>query len=382
MNDVRLLHLEIAQTGKALSKAQNNVYSNPELTKYQSFLTEIFSRIQVEVQQQPNLSTSEIKKYKGFLEFIFKNLEYLEGSTLNFSPFELVFCLNLALKDWLDDQNYVIVTNLSNNIKAFHFDPWLLQNGAQILEDIVLNYDEKPNVSLVQVTLPGMLVRDYLTSIVLYHELGHFVDEKYKFTLKLSRILGDALYFEDTDAIKKSDFIPYFPEGSLDKEINYERIKDYLSEYFCDLFAAQYLGKGYMEYLFYVTEGSSRHSSRHPSSQLRKKVYNDFMEDEDNPIIHFFQTYLPQEINGKILMRRHDTIHSTDFGDLLPLEITNEATLHGVFSYGWDTWLGGWKDSSYLKTSPPEKVYSIINNLMEKSIGNYIVNTLWKNHQS
>jgi hypothetical protein len=53
--------------------------------------------------------------------------QYLSGSTTKESPYELVFCLELAVKDWV--QHETIITTGFTHGQDFHFrpiDPWNL----------------------------------------------------------------------------------------------------------------------------------------------------------------------------------------------------------------------------------------------------------------
>ena len=73
---------------------------------------------------------------------------------------------------------------------------------------------------------------------------------------------------------------------------------------------------------------------------------------------------------------------SENFESLIPFDIKQNGELHGLFVYGWKVWMDNWtniKSKSNLKFDLTQvQVYEIINNLIEKSIGNYIVKTEWE----
>ncbi len=387
----RLLHLKIAQAEKALGYNSNNKYSNKNLSQYQQDLNALLSRIKDDV-ESGSIESGVVQKR---LAYIFKSLEYLSDSTLNLIPHELIYVLGHALSDWLpesESKKYIIVTTLSNNIDTFQFNPWMIREGSNIENDINIAYDISFSASLIQVTLPKTLVRDYLASIVLFHELGHFIDEYYGISKRIAKEIADALYNEeDIGKHGLADFFHVLPEGkktdlSAEKRSNINKqFQFYWAEYFCDLFAAQYLGDGYMQYLAFVAVGKP-HSEWHPSTQTRQRVYEDFLNEKPNPIVDIFQKYMPQLCNENKFKKRFEPIPLDDFFNFLPAEISTIPQLYGVFALGWEVWLGNWtkyEDVNNLSYPlVPENAYSIINNLMEKSIGNYIAKDLWnKNSQ-
>ena len=61
---------------------------------------------------------------------------------------------------------------------------WAIEDKAS---NILINnlYGLKITHRLIQITLPKVLARDYLSCVVLYHELGHFVDLELYISKKL-----------------------------------------------------------------------------------------------------------------------------------------------------------------------------------------------------
>lgn len=384
-----LLRLHLAQAEIALDKAKNNAYSDLRKEQYHQKLSELFGAVTKEVASKPTLTENDIYLlYKRHIDFIFKSLEFLDSSTLNQIPYEIVECLYQAMSDWLGGSNeYIIVTSLINDVKGFSFDPSLAYNDALYLE-IKTKYSIEFHCRLVQINLPRALARDYLSSVVLYHELGHFVDMRYKFTESLTRQLVNDISFEKITGNNLSEILAYFPFLNSIVAINkvvptpsqaFTVTNDHLAEYFCDLFAGQYIADSSNHYLQYLTENQNYFSTSHPSTVNRVKVVNDFLTKTSNPIVGMINGAL-EKIKSPQLQNRNEPVPPDDFFNLVPVVIQNVRQLHGILNTGWNIWL--FQQEQLAKSlndqyGNPIKLHSIINNLVEKSIGNYITVNKW-----
>jgi len=86
-------------------------------------------------------------------------------------------------------------------------------------------------------------------------------------------------------------------------------------------------------------------------------------------------------VNKKHLTILYDTISGNDFFELIPLDVTSIKELHGIFPCAWNVWLNQQDKlliSLNLTPISTTKLYTVINNLVEKSIGNYITINRWK----
>jgi hypothetical protein len=389
-----LLQLHLSQAELALHKAKNNSYSDQRKEAYQQTLNKLFEAVLNEVSGKGlGLPDKEIySTYKRHIDFIFKSLEFLDSSTLNQIPYEIVECLNIAMKDWLEIKDkYIIVTSLINDVMGFSFDPSLAFDEA-IYSEIKTKYNIEFEERLVQINLPKALSRDYLASVVLYHELGHFIDQKSWFTGSLTRNILDEV---SRGTIVRADFdklIIYLPEvlpniyntNSIILSNTYEFfvINNHLAEYFCDLFASQYIGQSSNFYLDYITEKSPRYSYTHPSTTNRVKVVNDFLSSTDNIIVTLLNGAVQAIKAGQQLEKRYDKVIADDFYNLIPLNISSVKELHGVYNTAWEIWLDK-QDvlAKSINNANPLKIYKVINNLVEKSIGNYITQNKWNQAQ-
>jgi hypothetical protein len=367
----QLIDLHLSQCEIFLKKALNNCYSDNDKKAYQEKLFELFEKIKTDL--PATLDESNVFEIQEQLNFIAKSLEFLMDSTLNTIPFEVVSCLNLAMKDWIDDDDFIIVTSLNNDIEYYSFDGKLALDDL-LYSSILASYSIPFKKRLVQINLPFILSKDYFSSVILYHELGHFIDLHAVITEKMANELIKCPPGEWSTIL---EFFPYKQDP-----VNLETLISHLGEYFCDLFAAQYIGNTSTYYLKYLeSKKTDIHNTSHPSSNNRMKVVEDFLGKKPNVIVDKIKHYT-KLITKRELKKRFKIVNSDDFYQFIPLEISNSAELHGVFPYAWKIWLAGaekLKENAELQGDLPSKlIYKALNNLIEKSIGNYFVLKDWE----
>jgi hypothetical protein len=381
-----LLH-HYSQAQRALTKASNNNYSDKRKQDYQDSLFSLLKAISSQMTSASTLDESEIWEYKNELHFIFKSLEVLDSSILNLIPHETVYCLNKALNDWkVPSQDFIIVTSLINDVGGFSFDPYLAHNDI-LYSRIENKYKIKFEGRLVQINIPKALSRDYLISGFHYHELGHFIDSKFSITNAITQQLFADLGNKQITPYDFGILSHFLPLAQMNQQ-NVRRIfqicLNHIGEYFCDLFSAQYAGDSMAGHLHLITFGNGG-GITHPATPLRNEVVSDFLGGRPNIILSRINTALSAILNKSIDVR-FDAVDETDFYDFLPPIIGNDRQLHGIFSSGMKAWNSDWLEfetKMNLSSQPEaERIYNIVNNLIEKSIGNYMVQEKWNQNQS
>jgi len=371
-----LAQLHLAQCETFLNKSKNNSYSDNHKQVYQDTLFKLFNAIKP---NSENLDGRAIKNFQRQLSFITRSLEFLLDSTLNSIPFEVVSCLDIVMKEWIKNEEFIIVTSLDNDMDEYCFDPTLATDDSiyqLILAETGVEFPRR----LVQISMPLVLARDYFSSVTLYHELGHFIDEYYLISSDLSEAIIDY------SAFQKQEIELYFPytvkQDGPGRKDSLQKLKNHLGEYFCDLFAAQYVGNTSVYYLAYQEISSSKVTDyTHPSSENRNHLVEDFLEGKPNPLLKLIKKFI-KEYTKNDLAKRFEKISGDDFYKFIPLDVQNEQQLHGVFPYAWDIWLKG--TANFLNVADlkmpllPESIYKLLNNLMEKSIGNYFIQKDWQ----
>ncbi|MCJ7934022.1 MAG: hypothetical protein MUW56_10390 [Chryseobacterium sp.] len=263
------INLLINQIEEQFSSSRSNVYSDKKRENHFLNIYEIFDTIK-ELNKSGSILSPELPIYKQILQYIISDLQYLDSSTLNVIPFEIVSCLELALKDWIDDDNLILSTHLSNDYNDFYYLP---NPNREYFNQINSFLDTKAitkiNYRLIKISLPKLLSRDYLSTVALYHELGHFIDFEFNFSQRL--------------LLKKYPKTPLIP--ALQQELNH------FQEYFADLFAAQYISDASNQYL----EDRMIHdtiSNTHPKTSERIKVVNKFLNTEHLEVLNDFNEIL------------------------------------------------------------------------------------------
>lgn len=374
----KMLLLQFSEVEELISKTRGDTYSDNNKANYHNNLIKLFDGIKS--LNLGSLDDNAIQEIRSYIKFIFNCLVFLRDSTLNSIPFEIVKCLNNAMEDWVKSEDYIIVTGLTKDLYDFSFFIDYSRNDV-FYKSIKIKFDVEFRQKLVQINLPITLSKDYISTVPLYHELGHFIEKqfdvaKYALTLLVERAL-----------FRHEDFGKYFPslyERTLKEDApidqnHYQMTYNHLMEYFCDLFAAQYIGLTSNIYLNSISTNNIGVFS-HPATPHREAMVNDFLEMKSNLIIDIFNEILAALV-GKKLEKRFETLESSDFFNLIPVVAKNDAELHGIFEYGWNIWLSSFEEFSPMlgevQDVPGSKIYMIINSLMEKSIGNYFITKAW-----
>jgi len=242
---------------------------------------------------------------------------------------------------------------------------------------------------LLTVQMPRQLSRDYLTNVCLFHELGHFVDTKLQIA---ERCYHDSLLNKWINKKKAPDINRWFCNGNDAYHIVSTPVGPqimvvpqslfYLKEYFADLFGSQYVGDNIFNYLEYLSEDVMADGPYHPSDDKRRRMYLDFEKGiNTNPVVEaLYETTLTQSKHG--LVKRYVDLDTAEMCSFIPTALANDQQLLSIFNMGWDVYKRGSdpfeKANNLSHPLPPDKRYECINNLIEKSINNYLIVRDWK----
>ena len=369
MLDHRMMELNFSQIVNVWKQSQHNQYSNNKKKEYHKKLGELFDKLKgVDF---GSLRDTERKEYFSIMKFFSLSLEYLKNSTMNTVPYELIYCLRCALDEWIkDSEKYIIVTSYGD----YCFSNYLsLTKGVYDIMTTKLGIEFENK--LVQICLPQGMERDYLCNTVLYHELGHFVD----MTIGLSNIIFLELknYFGEAEV---KEFFPYLDDPSISEKDC--MVFNHVQEYFADLFASLYIGKSIYYYLDYIANDAD-FSYSHPSTSYRIKIVEKFLSNPDSNILFkIINGYTIRIFNQEFKPKNQALNSPQDFYDLIPCDINNKNQLHSLFQFGWFIWKHNkteFEDANRMNfTLKPSQKYEIVNNLIEKSINNFIVKEQWK----
>ncbi|HEY4064663.1 MAG TPA: hypothetical protein VGM30_22315 [Puia sp.] len=380
----KLLELHFSQLQTEWVTSKYNNYSDDRKNIYHEKLATIIEGLGKE--DFASLDDSQIQERYWVIFFVFKSLEFLNHSTRSTIPFEMVYVLEVALKEWSPGDDYIIVTSLTNGMNEFSFD------GSLSFYPFIYTYIENLysvsfDYKLVQINLPESTSRDYLANVVLYHELGHFIEKKFAITRVIYAELLAAI--RRADPAELNNIYRYFPYLRLPAKVDefekryeeYNQLSMHISEYFCDLFASQYIKDCSNFYLEYVTLNQAVESTTHPSTINRIIFINEYLDNKGGFVLSEYKRIV-ERITGIEIGYKGKDFSTANFESLIPVEVKELSELHGLFHYGWKVWLGEWENirqkAEIQFTLSNADVYAIINNLIEKSIGNFIVKNEWE----
>jgi hypothetical protein len=356
--DKATLDLTLCQLIKVFDSSKKNyqAYSDPRKHAFHKAIEQLLEEIKsIDLS---GLKAPDIQLHKELFENLFIWIEFLDNSTLNNIPYEIVRCLDAVLQDWLTKENfekYVIVTSLQSQLLSFSY--WDPELDSQLAAYVEHRYKTKINNTLVPINLPKHLAHDYLANVTLYHEIGHFIDRHYKIT---RRIVSDNILFK---AMK--------PAQKLERLYH-------LSEHFADIFAAQYIDDKCSTYLDYIAHGYPD-CDTHPATQRRVDFVRAFLDGKDDVYIKMLKDATSRITKIELRPGRYKKLLINDFESFLPAECDNTEQLHYLFIQGWDSWYNTLGNIASTFSISIDR-HRVINNLIEKSISNFIVKEKWKQY--
>lgn len=376
----RFFEFEKAKLFDTWKRARNNKYSNPKFEEFHNFFKAFYEKIKNE--DVASLTETQKICLKKAMSYFQERVNCLSNNTATNAPYEVVESIKLAAKTWVPNiDDYIILTRYGDYSFSYHPE-----------EDAILTYIENDysihfDYKTVLLAIPQHYYRDYLNNVVLYHEIGHFVDRVNGISNVLLNILIQDLNRRSNDII---EYFPYLNSDSFDAYGNPKNgieniIESHFEEYFADLFAARYVGKNIERYLKYVCFPNSNNTNfydSHPSNERRFAMIDDFLSNKSNYVIDSIQNTLNKKGLSN-LEKISSSITSDDLYNLLPIELTTDHDIHDLYSLAWEVWDGDRsrfrRENNMSFDLQPTQLYTILNNLVEKSISNYLIKTKWEN---
>ncbi len=288
---------------------------------------------------------------------VWTTYRYLQGSTTKEAPYEIEYCLRLAIADWLPYP--CLVTTTLTDERDFHLkvgDPW------EFVATTIIRYDKPlPNSLLIFIGMPRLYKYMPLFCTALYHELGHFVDLTGQVTQ--TSLLLDPL--DDKLSPRARDIV-----------------ESYRREHFADLFAACYVGSAIGDTLSAVCPGAPM-TLEHPPTDQRLELLRSFLAGEQSDELTMYQKALERRGLPQLAQRFEVPDIELSFDDIRPHALVGDKQLHGMLPAGWSYMakaLGG-DGAPWTKGARPLELVRIVNDLAEKSIRNASIRQLWASAQ-
>lgn len=300
------------------------------------------------------------------VDAIWHATQFLTGTTSNRVPYEVTYLLREVLLDWhLGDS--IVTTSLIQS-------PDFYCESVGRAPSEVLRGLTAPKVALskylVQIGMPEIFQHMPLFCAPLYHELAHYIDQR-------SKIIKKLLTSREADVAAALPAANYFP-----KPLAAAVVRDHVTEHFCDLFAACYVGGCVTDYISQWSQNGGPERT-HPLPEDRAQLTSDFLAGTPNALIDLLRDAVSSEEIGFELIPRY-TLPNVEgcFRDVRPASISELSELHGLLPAA-DAFL-----KKLLKTPeayasdpiggvPPARRVALVNDLVEKSIRNFMISKAW-----
>lgn len=383
----RFFEFEKAKLFDTWKRARNNKYSNPKFDAFHNFFKAFYERIK----NEDIASLTETQKIclKKAMSYFQERVNCLSNNTATNAPYEVVESIKLAARTWVPNiDDYIILTRYGNY--SFYVDQRMEE---EVLTYIANDYNISFHKKTVLLSIPQHYYRDYLNNVVLYHEIGHFVDSVnnisfatcYKTISDIQNGLNIDKIYQEFPFIRGLSINNIIDISSLQlKEIGWYLYRHW-GEYFADIFAASFIGKNIERYLRYgefPDSESDVFSQTHPSNKHRYKMIDAFLSSKNNYVVDTIQDMLVRKSLPKI-HKISSTINTDDLYHLLPIELNDDQDVHALYSLAWEVWDGDRnrfkRENNMSFDLQPTQLYTVLNNLVEKSISNYLIKTKWEN---
>lgn len=247
------------------------------------------------------------------------------------------------MSDW-GTRKCLITTGLLDELGFF-----FIKNDPTIIIKYFLGIDLSDG--LIQIALPRLYRHKPLYNIPLYHELGHFIEQEFNITK-----------------------ITLLQHGELSKKYS----QPHLAEFFADLFSSCYTG--YANYVFLAEMVPDNAGSQsHPSTKDRLDLMYSFLTGEPNEIHSCFNHTLSKiGLPGLTVKYKSPDVFSS-FSNIRPYDICSAGELHGLMDAGWAFLIEIQKNpiNAWKNFADEFETEKIVNDLVEKSIRNYMVKLKW-----
>jgi len=312
-------------------------YFSASLDKYVRSLIDIVDILLTHFDKIP------IQASRNIIEHLWIATRFLIGSTTKQIPYEIVYCLKSALSNW-NTRKCLITTALLDELNFF----FLINDPTKIIK-LFLGIDLSEG--LIQIALPRLYRHKPLYTVPLYHELGHFIDQEFNIT-KIALLQHE--------------------------ELRKKHTQPHLAEFFADLFSSCYTGFANRTFLSEIAPDNPD-SQTHPSTKSRLALMQSFLSREDTEITNCLNKTLSNLTLPNLTIKHTTPDIFSDFSNIRPYDIRSAEELHGIMAAGWNFLINIQKKpaKSWQNFTDEFETERIVNDLVEKSIRNYMIKQKW-----
>lgn len=296
-------------------------------------------------------------------EVIWSSYNHIADSNTKDIPYEMEYMLQSALSQFTD-RRAVIITAFTNSNTSFYF---LNINVIGVLKNLLPDLKfSNSNTYIIQIAMPEFYSDNAIYMIPMYHELGHFIDtENGISTQMLFMALGDTTIIQSLDL--PADF------NGLDDSLKMQILIKHFSEYFCDTFASQFIGKTITDFLIEI--GASDYDSMtHPATYKRRANIENYLNGISTPLLKCMESAIKDRSSETLQMRFTLPDISPCPDSVETYQIKDALELHGILPSYW-RYLELNYSSNDLESYA--QIFKATNDLIIKSIRNFSIREKW-----
>lgn len=341
-------------------------YFSSDLDQYINELRAVLAELLSRLESRPPMVDQNLAQ--SIAREVWRLTQFLTGSTAKQIPYEVVYAIQNAAKDWRT--NNLLITTAIIQEANFYF----LGSNREFFRSIERELGIKINYQPVQIALPYIYRHKPLFCVPLFHEFGHFVDRD-NGIVTISLLSSPENVGPDLPDVLPSSEIAKL--SGREREYLKSVVMMHRKEYFADLVSVAYVGEAMLGFIKEFIPNNPK-SDSHPSSAARLKLMTDFMNGTHNPIINLFQEALSRR-GFQPLTKRFQSVPIDDaFANVRPCQLNSGQDVFGLFESGWiflqrmvDNPIGLWS------TLSEAEIERIANDLTEKSIRNRMIVEGW-----
>ena len=341
-------------------------YFSSDLDQYINELRAVLAKLLSRLEARPPMVDQNVAQ--SIAREVWRLTQFLTGSTAKQIPYEVVYAIERAAKDW-GTSNILITTAIIQEAN-FYFH----SSNRDFFDSIEIELGIKINYQPVQIALPYIYRHKPLFCVPLFHEFGHFVDTD-NGIVTISLLNSSEDVGPDLPDVKASSEIAKL--SGREREYWKSVVMMHRKEYFADLVGVAYVGEAMLGFLKEFIP-NDKASTSHPSSVARFKLMEDFINGINNPIIDLFNKALSCRGFQPITKRFNSVAIDDTFSNVRPCQLNSDQDVFGVFESGWkflqrtiDSRIGLWS------TLSEAEIERIANDLTEKSIRNRMIVEGW-----
>lgn len=252
---------------------------------------------------------------------------------------EILKCLESILIEWLGTEADKYLLTLSEGEYLYRLPICNLDVLNNFTEGFWnVHFDFFP----IELALPKYFLEDMFFNVVLFHELGHFVESFYNLDDMVFRSIETLLkdFANNQDLVDQS--FPFLKGKNSFEAEDEVKVRAHICEYIADLFGAQYVGPHIMNYASYKQDRDlNKDDSEHPCWNKRNEHVTAFVNGNTDYILIEAIKAEFGKINSNGLAIRYIDLNPQFFYDGQPHPIQNDTEMISVYRHIWNLYIQG-----------------------------------------